>query len=176
MTILSDSLTLALYEPDIAQNAGAMLRTCACLGVEAAIIEPAGFALSDRRLRRSGMDYLDALVIERHLSFERFEAWRAQSGRRLVLLTTKGEAALWDFVFRPGDVILVGRESAGVPAAVQERADARVKIPIRAPLRSLNVAVAAALALGEARRQLGDEAGANGALPAAAAERKAARA
>ncbi len=159
MTPPSATLTLALYEPDIAQNVGAMLRTCACLGVEAAIIEPAGFPISDRRLRRSGMDYLDALAIERHLSFERFEAWRAQAGRRLVLLTTKGEAALWDFVFRPGDVILVGRESAGVPEAVRARADARVTIPIRPPLRSLNVGVAAALALGEAQRQLRDRPG-----------------
>lgn len=147
-------LTLALYEPDIAQNVGAMLRTCACLGIEAAIIEPAGFALSDRRLRRSGMDYLDALSIERHMSFARFETWRADAGRRLVLLTTKGADELWDFAFAPGDVVLVGRESAGVPDAVREAADARVRIPIRPPLRSLNVAVAAALALGEARRQL----------------------
>jgi len=163
-------LTLALYEPDIAQNAGAMLRTCACLGADAAIIEPAGFALSDRRLRRSGMDYLDGLVIDRHLSFERFEAWRAQAGRRLVLLTTSGEAALWDFAFRPGDVLLVGRESAGVPEAVRERAEARVRIPIAAPLRSLNVAVAAALALGEARRQLRDEADTDPAFAAAVTE------
>jgi tRNA (cytidine/uridine-2'-O-)-methyltransferase len=169
MTTSSPPLTLALYEPDIAQNAGAMLRTCACLGVDAAIIEPAGFAISDRRLRRSGMDYLDALSIERHLSFERFEAWRARVGRRLVLLTTKGEAALWDFAFRPGDVILVGRESAGVPEQVRARADARVKIPIRPPLRSLNVGVAAALALGEAQRQLRDEPGPSRANPGAAA-------
>jgi tRNA (cytidine/uridine-2'-O-)-methyltransferase len=154
MTRPDAPLTLALYEPDIAQNVGAMLRTCACLGVDAAIIEPAGFALSHRRLRRSGMDYLDALTIERHLSFARFASWREQAGRRLVLLTTKGDDALWDFAFAPGDVILVGRESAGVPDAVRDMADARVRIPIRPPLRSLNVAVAAALALGEARRQL----------------------
>lgn len=167
MTSPSAPLTLALYEPDIAQNAGAMLRTCACLGVDAAIIEPAGFVISDRRLRRSGMDYLDALIIERHLSIEHFEAWRALAGRRLVLLTTTGESALWDFAFRPGDVILVGRESAGVPAPVRARADARVKIPIRAPLRSLNVGVAAALALGEARRQLREEPGSIRAVPGA---------
>jgi tRNA (cytidine/uridine-2'-O-)-methyltransferase len=154
MTTADALLTLALYEPDIAQNVGAMLRTCACLGVDAAIIEPAGFALSDRRLRRSGMDYLDALSIERHLSFARFENWRAETKRRLVLLTTKGEDALWDFAFAPGDIVLVGRESAGVPEEVRQAADARVRIPIRQPLRSLNVGVAAALALGEARRQL----------------------
>ena len=147
-------LALALYEPDIAANAGAMMRTCACLGVDAAIIEPAGFLISDRRFRRSAMDYLDQLVIDRHASFERFETWRAGSGRRLVLLTTKGDSQLWEFVFRPGDILMVGRESAGVPDAVAALADARVRIPIRPPLRSLNVGIAAALALGEALRQL----------------------
>ena len=147
-------IALALYEPDIAVNAGAMMRTCACLGVDAAIIEPAGFPVSDRRFRRSGMDYLDHLAIERHASFERFETWRRTTARRLVLLTTKGDSQLWDFAFRPGDVLMVGRESAGVPDAVAAVADARVRIPIRPPLRSLNVGIAAALALGEALRQL----------------------
>jgi tRNA (cytidine/uridine-2'-O-)-methyltransferase len=147
-------IALALYEPDIAANAGAMMRTCACLRVDAAIIEPAGFPVSDRRFRRSGMDYLDHVAIERHASFERFETWRRTTGRRLVLLTTKGESRLWDFAFRPGDVLMVGRESAGVPDAVAAVADARVRIPIRPPLRSLNVGIAAALALGEALRQL----------------------
>jgi tRNA (cytidine/uridine-2'-O-)-methyltransferase len=130
------------------------MRTCACLGIDAAIIEPAGFPISDRRFRRSGMDYLDHVAIERHSSFERFETWRRATGRRLVLLTTKGESRLWDFAFRPGDVLMVGRESAGVPDAVAAVADARVRIPIRPPLRSLNVGIAAALALGEALRQL----------------------
>ena len=147
-------IALALYEPDIAANAGAMMRTCACLGIDAAIIEPAGFPVSDRRFRRSGMDYLDHVAIERHASFERFETWRRMTRRRLVLLTTKGESRLWDFAFRPGDVLMVGRESAGVPDAVAAVADARVRIPIRPPLRSLNVGIAAALALGEALRQL----------------------
>jgi tRNA (cytidine/uridine-2'-O-)-methyltransferase len=147
-------IALALYEPDIAANAGAMMRTCACLRVDAAIIEPAGFPVSDRRFRRSGMDYLDHVAIERHASFERFETWRRTTGRRLVLLTTKGESRLWDFDFHPGDVLMVGRESAGVPDAVAAVADARVRIPIRPPLRSLNVGIAAALALGEALRQL----------------------
>ena len=147
-------IALALFEPDIAANAGAMMRTCACLGVDAAIIEPAGFSVSDRRFRRSGMDYLDALAIARHASFERFETWRAASGRRLVLLTTKGDSQLWEFVFRPGDILMVGRESAGVPDAVAAQADARLRIPIRPSLRSLNVGIAAALALGEALRQL----------------------
>jgi tRNA (cytidine/uridine-2'-O-)-methyltransferase len=147
-------IALALYEPDIAANAGAMMRTCACLGIDAAIIEPAGFPVSDRRFRRSGMDYLDHVAIQRHASFERFETWRRTTGRRLVLLTTKGESRLWDFAFRPGDVVMVGRESAGVPDAVAAVADVRVRIPIRPPLRSLNVGIAAALALGEALRQL----------------------
>ena len=108
-------LLLALYEPDIAQNAGAMMRTCACLGVDAPIIEPAGFRMADSRFRRAGMDYLDAGPIASHDSWGKFESWRRGSGRRLVLLTTKGETNLWDFAFQPGDVILVGRELAGVP-------------------------------------------------------------
>ena len=147
-------LMLALFEPDIAVNAGAMMRTCACLGVDAAIIEPAGFALSDRRFRRAGMDYLNALQLDHHTSFARFEDWRAAASRRLVLLTTRGEAELWDFAFRPGDILMVGRESAGVPADVAASADARVRIALQPPLRCLNVGVAAALAIGEARRQL----------------------
>jgi tRNA (cytidine/uridine-2'-O-)-methyltransferase len=147
-------LMLALYEPDIAINAGAMMRTCACLGVDAAIIEPAGFALSDRRFRRAGMDYLDALGIGQHASFARFDNWRRAASRRLVLLTTRGEAELWDFAFRAGDILMVGRESAGVPDDVAALADARVRIALRPPLRSLNVGIAASLAMGEALRQL----------------------
>jgi len=154
MSDRSSPLLLALYEPDIAQNAGAMMRTCACLGVDAAIIEPAGFRLGDSRFRRAGMDYLDALSILRHDSWARFEAWRGEVRRRLVLLTTKGDAGLWEFAFRPGDILLVGRESAGVPDPVAAAADARVRIPIRPPLRSLNVGVAATIAVVEALRQL----------------------
>lgn len=150
-------LTLALYQPDIPQNAGTMLRACACLGVGAAIIEPAGFPVSDRHFRRSGMDYLDHVSIERHMSFETFQDWRRAAGRRLVLLTTSGDVAYADFAFQPGDVLMVGRESAGAPAHVHEAADARIIIPIRAGLRSLNVAVAAAMVMGEALRQLGEK-------------------
>ena len=150
-------LTLALYQPDIPQNAGTMLRTCACLGVDAAIIEPAGFPVSDRHFRRAGMDYLDHVPIDRHASFTAFEGWRARSGRRLVLLTTKGAVDYRDFAYRTGDILLVGRESAGVPDHVHEAADARVVIPIRTGLRSLNVAVAGTMVLGEALRQLGKE-------------------
>jgi tRNA (cytidine/uridine-2'-O-)-methyltransferase len=149
-------LMLALYQPDIPQNAGTMLRACACLGVGAAIIEPAGFPVSDRHFRRSGMDYLDHVALDRHISFTVFEEWRATAGRRLVLLTTTGATPYTDFAFRPGDILMVGRESAGAPPEVHAAADARIVIPIRAGLRSLNVAVAAAMAMGEALRQLGD--------------------
>jgi tRNA (cytidine/uridine-2'-O-)-methyltransferase len=148
-------LVLALYEPDIAANTGAMLRTCACFGAAAALIEPAGFVFSDRRFRRAGMDYLDTLDLERHASFTAFEDWRAGQGRRLALLTTRGDVDLWDFRFRPDDVLMVGRESAGVPEDVHGRADARLRIPIRAEMRSLNIGVAAAIALAEATRQTG---------------------
>ena len=99
-------LILALFQPDIPQNAGTMLRSAACLGASAAIVEPAAFPTSDRHFRRAGMDYLDALAIERHVSWRAFEAWRAQARRRLVLLTTAGETSLWDFAFRPGDVLV----------------------------------------------------------------------
>ncbi|SRR5579883_167506 len=148
-------LTLALYQPDIAQNAGAMLRSCACFGVAAAIIGPAGFPSSDRHFRRAGMDYLDQVTIARHDSWRAFEEWRRASARRLVLLTTRAEIAHWDFAFAAGDVILVGRESAGVPDEVHAAADARLRIPIRPSTRSLNVSVAAAIALSEAIRQIG---------------------
>jgi tRNA (cytidine/uridine-2'-O-)-methyltransferase len=155
-------LWLALYEPDIAQNTGAMLRTCACFGIRAAIIEPAGFPVSDRHFRRSGMDYLDHVAIERHISWQAFSQWRRANGKRLVLLTTKAEISLWDFSFRPEDVIMVGRESAGVPQDVHDEADARVRIAIQPTMRSLNVGVAAALALGEALRQIARSAEATG--------------
>ena len=113
MAELAAPLLLALYEPDIAQNAGAMMRTCACLGVEPAIIEPAGFRTVDSRFRRAAMDYLGAVSIASHASWDEFEAWRAAARRRLVLLTTQGETNLWDFSFAEGDVILVGREFGG---------------------------------------------------------------
>ncbi len=147
-------LRLAIFEPDIAANTGAMLRTCACLGVGAAIIEPAAFPVSDRHFRRSGMDYLDHVAIERHISWSAFEAWRRQTRERLILLTTRAACAHWDFRFVAGDILMVGRESAGAPDEVHAAADARIAIPMRPGLRSLNVGVAAALVLGEAIRQL----------------------
>ncbi len=150
-------LTLALYQPDIPQNCGTMLRLCACLGVEAAIIGPAGFAMSDRAFRRAGMDYLDHVTIARHMNFAAFVAWQTAGARRLVLLSTKAAQDYCDFGYAPGDVLLVGRESAGVPDEVRAAAAAAVRIPIRPPLRSLNVAVAAAMVLGEAIRQISKE-------------------
>lgn len=145
-------MRLALYEPDIPQNAGALFRLAACLGVAVDVIEPCGFLLSDRRLRRAGLDYLDRLEMRRHDSWRAYrEAFRG----RLVLLTTAGDRRYTDFAFAPGDTVMVGRESAGVPAAVHEAADARLAIPLRPGLRSLNVATAAAMVLGEALRQTG---------------------
>ena len=145
-------MRLALYEPDIPQNAGSLMRLGACLGVGIDIIEPCGFLLSDRNFRRAGMDYLQNADIRRHESWGRFHQEACQSSR-LVLLTTRGDLAYTDFAFIPGDVLLVGRESAGVPPAVHDAADARLVIPLRPGLRSLNVAQAAAMVLGEALRQ-----------------------
>ena len=153
--VTARALVLALYQPDIPQNAGTMLRACACLGVGAAIVEPAGFPVSDRHFRRAGMDYLDHVDIHRHVSFAAFEEWRRGEGRRLVLLTTQGATPYTGFAFRPDDVLMVGRESAGAPEEVHRAADARIVVPIRPELRSLNVAVAASMALGEAIRQTG---------------------
>jgi tRNA (cytidine/uridine-2'-O-)-methyltransferase len=147
-------LTLALYQPDIPQNAGTMMRLCACLGVSAAIVGPAAFPISDRAFRRAGLDYLDRLVIERHDGFAAFERWRARAGRRLVLLTTAGTTPYCDAAFGPEDVLMVGRESAGVPDLVRKTADLSVVVPMQPGLRSLNVA-AAAMVLGEALRQTG---------------------
>lgn len=146
-------MRIALYQPDIPQNAGTILRLCACLAVEAHIIEPAGFPVTDRHFRRAGMDYLDQVTIQRHVCWADFEAWRHADGGRLVLLTTRGERSYLDFRYDRRDILLFGRESAGVPEAVAAAADARVVIPIAAGLRSLNVAMAVAMSLGEALRQ-----------------------
>jgi tRNA (cytidine/uridine-2'-O-)-methyltransferase len=151
---LQPSLMLALYQPDIPQNCGTMLRMCACLGIEAAIIEPAGFPVTDKHFRRAGMDYLDHVAIKRHVSWLAFEDWRKDQGRRLILLSTKASVAYTGFAYAPGDILLVGRESAGVPEDVHSAADASVLIPLKPPLRSLNVAVAAAMVAGEALRQI----------------------
>ncbi len=146
-------MQIALYQPDIPQNTGTILRLCACLRVDAHIIEPAGFPVSDRHFRRSGMDYLDQVSITRHDSWTKFEEWRATTGARLLLFTTKGSRSYLDHSYAPTDILLFGRESAGVPEAVADAADARLLIPIAPGLRSLNVAMAAAMAVGEALRQ-----------------------
>ena len=146
-------MRIALYEPDIPQNAGTILRLCACLGIEAHIVEPAGFPVTDRAFRRAGMDYLDQVDIVRHASFVAFDDWRREQALRLVLLTTAAERSYLDHAFTPQDVILLGRESAGVPESVHRAADARLRIPMRVGLRSLNVAMAAAMVAGEALRQ-----------------------
>jgi tRNA (cytidine/uridine-2'-O-)-methyltransferase len=146
-------MRIALFQPDIPQNTGTILRLCACLAVEAHIIEPAGFPVSDRHFRRSGMDYLDQVVIHRHVSWQHFENWRRETGGRLILFTTKGAISYLHHRFLPDDILMFGRESAGVPDNVASAADARLLIPIAPGLRSLNVAMATAMALGEALRQ-----------------------
>ncbi|MEO9527057.1 tRNA (cytidine(34)-2'-O)-methyltransferase [Roseibium sp.] len=146
---------IALYQPDIPQNTGTILRLAACLGVRVHIIEPAGFPVSDSALKRAGMDYLERAAMTRHTSFEEFEAWRAASGRRLVLLTTGSDRAYTDFRFAGDDILLMGRESSGVPGLVHDRADARLTIPMSEGMRSINVAVAVGMTIGEALRQTG---------------------
>lgn len=146
---------LALFQPDIPKNTGTLLRLGACLGVAVHVIEPAGFPFSDHALRRAGMDYLDRATLVRHLDLAAFERWREARGRRLVLLTTRAPTAYVDHAFAPDDILLLGRESAGVPQEIHDRADARVTIPMVEGVRSLNVAVAAAMVLGEALRQTG---------------------
>jgi tRNA (cytidine/uridine-2'-O-)-methyltransferase len=148
-------MQIALYEPDIPQNTGTILRLCACLGLEAHIIEPAGFPVTDRAFRRAGMDYLDQVTIIRHGSFTAFEDWRRAERLKLVLMTTAAERSYLDHAYQSDQVLLFGRESAGVPDAVHTAADARLRIPIAEALRSLNVAMAVALVAGEALRQTG---------------------
>ena len=148
-------MRIALFQPDIPQNTGTILRLCACLGIEAHIIAPAGFPTSDRAFRRAGMDYLDTVALVRHSSWQAFEAWRQAENHRLLLFTTAASHSYLDYAYQPDDVLLFGRESAGVPQEVHAAADARLRIPMQPGLRSLNVAMAAAMAAGEALRQTG---------------------
>jgi tRNA (cytidine/uridine-2'-O-)-methyltransferase len=148
-------MRLALYQPDIPQNTGAILRLAACFGLPVDVIEPCGFAFDDRRMRRAGMDYLDHVEVHRHRSWEAYRAARAGTAGRLVLLTTKSAMPHTEVRFEATDSLLLGRESAGVPDDVHALADVRIRIPMRAGLRSLNVAMAAAIVAGEAMRQLG---------------------
>jgi tRNA (cytidine/uridine-2'-O-)-methyltransferase len=147
------ALRLVLFQPDIPQNAGSMLRLAACLGVAVDLIEPAGFLIDDRRMRRAGMDYLDHVALVRHASWETYRT-AARPGR-LVLMTRWAEAAYHEFAFLSNDSIMVGRESGGVPPEVAAATDAAIRIPMQPALRSLNVAVAAGMVLGEALRQTG---------------------
>jgi tRNA (cytidine/uridine-2'-O-)-methyltransferase len=151
-------MRIALYEPDIAQNTGTILRLAACLALEAHLIEPTGFPSSDRAFRRAGMDYLDRVVLTRHASWDAFMQWhrdRAGPAARLVVFSTKATTSYLDHQFTPGDILMFGRESAGLPDEVHAAADARLIIPMRKGLRSLNVAMAVAMAAGEALRQTG---------------------
>lgn len=149
------SLDLALYQPDIAQNTGTLMRLCACMGVPLHVIHPAGFALTPKNLARAGLDYVEFATIRQHDSFERFNGWRKAEGRRLVLLTTKSSHSAYEAAYLPNDILMLGRESAGVPDAVAEASDLRVRIPMRPGLRSINVALAGSMIVGEAMRQIG---------------------
>jgi tRNA (cytidine/uridine-2'-O-)-methyltransferase len=146
-------MRIALYQPDIAQNTGTILRLAACLGIEAHIVEPAGFPTTDRAFRRAGMDYLDRVQLVRHVSWQAFERWRRQTELRLLLFTTRATQNYLDHRFAPDDVLLFGRESSGVSEEVHAAADARLVISMRPGLRSINVAMVCAMAVGEALRQ-----------------------
>ncbi|MDP4796022.1 MAG: tRNA (cytidine(34)-2'-O)-methyltransferase [Rhodospirillales bacterium] len=146
------AVNLALFEPDIPQNAGNLFRTAACFDIPVHVIEPCGFALSDSKMRRAGMDYMAHVVLHRHQNWQRFQMERGNG--RLILLTTRCESRLQDFSFARGDTLLLGRESAGVPEDVHNAADARVILPMKAGVRSMNVAVAGGIVLFEALRQL----------------------
>ncbi len=150
---MSTDLRIALYQPDIPGNTGTILRMAACLGLAVDIIEPAGFDMSDRALKRAGMDYAEQALLQRHLNWRRFVDWTTGQNRRLILATTKAKRSYLDFRYRSDDILLFGRESAGVPDEVHGLADARLCIPMVAGKRSLNLAVSAALFAGEALRQ-----------------------
>lgn len=147
-------MLIALFEPDIPQNTGSMIRLSACFGVPLHIIEPCGFAFDDRKLRRTAMDYYDKAAIHRHISWNAFLEYRQSIGpARLLLLSTHAKQPYTEFTFRKGDILLLGRESAGVPDYVRQKADGWLKIPLQQGVRSLNVAQAASMVLGEALRQ-----------------------
>lgn len=149
-----NQLRIALYQPDIPGNTGTILRLAACLGVQVDVIEPAGFVLSDKNLRRAGMDYLASVAMTRHVNWDSFDTWRRQEGRRLVLASTKAATPYTDFRFETNDILLFGRESAGVPDDVHALCDARLIIPMVEGQRSINVAMSAAMITGEAMRQI----------------------
>ncbi len=146
-------MDIALYQPDIPQNTGAILRLAACVNIDVHIVAPSGFDLSERALRRAGLDYIEHARIRRHDSFETFNSWRIDEKCRLILLTTRAETPYSALSYLPGDILLLGRESAGVPEDVHEAADASVRIPMARGRRSLNIVTAAAMVLGEGLRQ-----------------------
>ncbi|MCR6672397.1 tRNA (cytidine(34)-2'-O)-methyltransferase [Devosia ginsengisoli] len=150
---------LALYQPDIANNTGTLIRLGACLGTTIHLIHPTGFPFSPKALARAGLDYVDHASVHEHVSWTAFNAWQQEQGRRLVLLTTRAETSAYAVEYRDEDILMVGRESAGVPGTVAEACDVRVRIPMREGMRSINVALAATLVLGEAKRQTGGFAG-----------------
>ncbi|NVK35452.1 MAG: tRNA (cytidine(34)-2'-O)-methyltransferase [Rhodobacteraceae bacterium] len=144
---------LVLYQPDIPQNTGTILRMAACMGITVHLIEPAGFPLSDSALKRAGMDYLERAALQKHVTFEAFEDWRESEQRRLILLTTKSAKPYTNVTYLPNDLLILGRESVGAPQSVHDKADERVTIPMVEGVRSLNVAISAGMVLGEALRQ-----------------------
>ena len=146
-------MRVAMYEPEIAGNVGAVMRLCACLGADLDLIEPMGFVWDDRRVRRAAMDYIDHVGVTRHADFSRFR--ESAGASRIVLFTTKAHASSYDFEYRPDDILLFGKESAGVPQSVAEASHAQVRLPMRAGVRSMNVATSAGIALAEALRQTG---------------------
>lgn len=147
------TLSLALYQPDIPQNTGTLIRLAACLDFQLHVIHPTGFTFSQQALRRSGMDYVELAKIVEHDSFDKFEEWRHKEQRRLVLLSTKASVSAYETEFAPNDILMVGRESVGVPETVADKADVKIRIPMAKDLRSINVALAATLIMGEAIRQ-----------------------
>tara|TARA_Y100000992_G_scaffold47278_1_gene27424 strand:- start:310 stop:762 length:453 start_codon:yes stop_codon:yes gene_type:complete len=147
-------MRIALFEPDIPQNAGNIFRLGACLGVSIDIIEPAGFVIDDKRLKRASMDYYDYLDLTKHLSWEKFYEWSKENSYRLILLTTKSTKSYYDYKYQPNDIILFGRESAGVPEYVHEKVDERLTIPMIKGPRSINLSSSVSIVAGEMIRQL----------------------
>ncbi|NDE90136.1 MAG: tRNA (cytidine(34)-2'-O)-methyltransferase [Alphaproteobacteria bacterium] len=152
MTSPNPTLSIALYQPDMPQNCGAIMRLCACFGVPLDLIEPFGFIWDEARVRRVAMDYINHVAFTRHTSWDQFKATKNKG--RLILLSTKAATPYDQFRFAPGDCLLLGRESAGVPEEIHAQADARVVIPLQNGMRSLNVGMSAAIVLSEALRQL----------------------
>ena len=155
MIEVKNSPALVLFQPDIPQNLGALIRLSACLGAPLHIVEPCGFPLDDKRIRKAGMDYIDLANYQRHASWDHFVSHAKQNQGRLVLMTTKGSSPYTQHTFNSSDYIIMGRESAGVPENVHAQANARILIPMQTGARSLNIATSAAMVLGEAQRQLG---------------------